>query len=269
MIRIHRPTKIPKILRTQGQTATRTLLAQYKADPSIEMVIDAKIYGDPSVKDALRIAQHGKCAFCESLVAHISPGDIEHFRPKKGYRQDVDDDTLRTPGYFWLAYSWKNLLFACEECNRRHKKNWFPLANPKQRATPKGRSLKPEQPLFIDPSALEPRNHITFREHIAVAVNDDITGRTTIEGLGLNRSGPEPKGLLERRRDSFISLTKDWQMFRNLEILLTKKPSSELVENRTILRDRFTANHQPTAEYSAMARDYLLAVGFLPNPDAA
>jgi hypothetical protein len=44
------------------------------ADPEAhrDFEFDGGIYGHRSVKDALREAQHGKCAFCESKIAHIS-----------------------------------------------------------------------------------------------------------------------------------------------------------------------------------------------------
>ncbi len=78
--------------------------------------------------------QHDKCAFCESKVSAIAYGDVEHFRPKAGYQQSHDDD-LQRPGYYWLAYEWSNLFFSCSICNQQGKRNVFPLANPRRRAT--------------------------------------------------------------------------------------------------------------------------------------
>jgi hypothetical protein len=91
---------------------------------------------------------HGKCAYCEThLGGARQPGDAEHFRPKGGvnYRQLdagsaacipalAEDETvtpattIQHPGYFWLAYNWKNLLPACNFCNRAAgKRNQFPI----------------------------------------------------------------------------------------------------------------------------------------------
>ena len=58
--------------------------------------------------------------FCESKVSHIAYGDVEHFRPKAGYRQRPEDPLVQ-PGYYWLAYEWSNLLFCCQLCNQRFK----------------------------------------------------------------------------------------------------------------------------------------------------
>src|SRR5574341_1145443 len=66
----------------------------------------------------------GKCAYCETLIAENHPGDIEHFRPKGRVTdsmgrqlmvQDENGEEYPHPGYYWLAYDWKNLLLACED----------------------------------------------------------------------------------------------------------------------------------------------------------
>ncbi len=58
-------------------------------------------YKMPDIKDKLRTIYYSKCAYCESLVEQ---GHVEHYRPK-----DV---------YYWLAYSWDNLLYGCPTCNQ-------------------------------------------------------------------------------------------------------------------------------------------------------
>ena len=75
------------------------------------------VYGHESVKSALKNLQHGKCCFCEAKVSHVSHGDVEHFRPKAGYQIDENAPLVR-PGYFWLAYDFSNLFFACQICNQ-------------------------------------------------------------------------------------------------------------------------------------------------------
>jgi uncharacterized protein (TIGR02646 family) len=124
---------------------------------------DRTVYAEHSVKDALIAMQHAKCAFCEAKPLHVSSGDVEHFRPKAAVRQS-ETSGLERPGYFWLAYEWENLLFACERCNRRHKRNLFPLVDPTMRARGPSGDLAQEQPVFIDPSAEDPTPHITFRD---------------------------------------------------------------------------------------------------------
>ena len=67
-----------------------------------------------------------KCAYCEKSLSDI-PVDAEHWRPKRRVTNATVQDH---PGYFWLAYSWRNLLPACSMCNSYDgKKNQFPVTN--------------------------------------------------------------------------------------------------------------------------------------------
>ncbi len=70
-------------------------------------------YKKPDVKAALIAIYHYKCAFCEQKVEQFQ---VEHFRPKSIY--------------YWLAYSWDNLLLACPTCNV-HKKAHFEILDKK------------------------------------------------------------------------------------------------------------------------------------------
>jgi uncharacterized protein (TIGR02646 family) len=156
---------------------------------------DAGLYGHPLVRQALLAAQHGKCAFCESKIAHIAPGDVEHFRPKGGWRQR-QGAPLQRPGYYWLAYEWTNLFLACALCNQRFKQNLFPLRRPARRARNHTQDLKSEEPLLLDPGSDEPESHIAFRGAVPFAISRSPRGERTIEILGLRR-----EALMERRRD--------------------------------------------------------------------
>lgn len=111
--------------------------------------------------------------------------DVEHFRPKKAVLED--DGRLRRPGYYWLAYTWENLLLACAECNRRQKRNNFPIEG--ERARRPEDALDQERPIFIDPAGPDdPEALITFTDlGRAVAVDGNQRGKVTIEGLHLNR----------------------------------------------------------------------------------
>ncbi len=254
MISIQRPAT-PSILTTKGTLANAKLKARVQTSPSIPLKSKeflAKIYADPDVKTALSIAQHGKCAFCEAKVTHISYGHIEHYRPKAGYRQSTND-MLNKPGYFWLAYTWENLLFSCELCNSRHKGNLFPLANPNRRAKSATDNLADEQPLFIDPTSQYPSDFIRFRKHVPFAVNGNSHGKQTIQSLGLKR-----EALNEHRSAHLRLIVITWKLTVELRKSTSSSASRKLRETEDTLRDVA----RPSAEYSAMARDYLLSVGF-------
>lgn len=63
---------------------------------------DKNLYKVGSVQKKLKDIYHLKCAYCEQKLLD-APKHIEHYRPK-----DI---------YYWLAYSWDNLLLSCGSCN--------------------------------------------------------------------------------------------------------------------------------------------------------
>jgi hypothetical protein len=167
---------------------------------------------------------------------------VEHFRPKAGVYSEASGK-VSTPGYYWLAYEWTNLLFACEQCNRRGKKNHFPLLDETKRARHHTHALSRERPVFVDPTVEDPTRHVSFRDEIAYGRTP--RGRVTVEALQLNR-GP----LATRRADALRTL----RALRNAEAALAlrrgKKEREALVEVRAVLRDLDSER----AEYSAMLR---------------
>jgi hypothetical protein len=63
------------------------------------------------VKSDLAAMQYNKCCYCEKREEQAKYRDVEHYRPKSTY--------------WWLAWTWENLLFACVDCNREHKRDRF------------------------------------------------------------------------------------------------------------------------------------------------
>ena len=117
----------------------------------------------------------GKCAYCEAPIVGVQRGGIEHFRPKLGvtdendrdiYLQDSNGDPevdaegepLRHPGYYWLAYDWRNLLPTCAICNEPStfggkkigKHNRFPVSG---RHAQVPAEVGGEQELLINPAS--------------------------------------------------------------------------------------------------------------------
>jgi hypothetical protein len=238
MIRVTKPGQAPRILRERGQRTTEVNQQAFE-DGERTFDFDSSLYGAKSVKNALIASQLGKCAFCESKVRHIAHGDVEHYRPKGGFRQS-DGDPLEQPGYFWLAYGWENLFFACQLCNQSFKKNLFPLADPTRRARSHLDDLTAEEPILINPVDDEPTALIGFREEMAFAINDDPRARITIKVLGLNR-----EELAEFRLD-YLAPFK-----RLLQVLPLLPPDSDEVRDIQALFEQAVL---PMAQYSSMIR---------------
>ena len=127
MIRIRKPKTQPAPLRKKGPAAHKRLCDFYAQPRSEPPVFEPAIYNAPAVRQALHKAQHGKCAYCE-MQQQSTALPTEHFRPKGGVTTDVDYVTS-PQGYWWLAWSWHNLFFACGTCNSPARKgNHFALA---------------------------------------------------------------------------------------------------------------------------------------------
>ncbi len=246
MIRIHRPNTVPTILVELGALHVSEMVDALRRDSEAykSFKFRGSIYGHPSVKASLFAAQQAKCAFCEQILSKYCYGDVEHFRPK-GQAQQAAGEPFVKPGYYWLAYEWSNLLVACDDCNSKHKKSFFPLACPTDRACGPSDDLTKEQPLLVDPMREEPADFIRFNRHVAVAPDDNSRGTITRQVLGLNR---EP---LKRRREEWLEKLK-------LLKATAEASFSESISHRAkaLLPRCATAE----AEFSAMARDYLASV---------
>ena len=66
-----------------------------------------------SLKDVLAEPSKGKCWYCETNEIR-SDNPIDHFRPKNRVSDCIDH-----PGYWWLAFDWKNYRYTCTYCNSR------------------------------------------------------------------------------------------------------------------------------------------------------
>ena len=158
-----------------------------------------------SARRYLRFMQALKCAYCERRLPADNE-DVEHFRPKSLVRRRTK---LRDIGYYWLSWTWDNLLFVCRRCNTK-KGSWFRQLGdgpsetedwqpaPNSRLQPEQMPPGPEQPLMIDPTAIGdddgPIVHICFtpwrrksgERWTPTARNGSERGYETIKRLGLD-----------------------------------------------------------------------------------
>lgn len=252
MIRIER-CPAPAILHERGEAAKDRLCDAYDRGTRTftDKDFDASIYAAATVKAALRETQRRKCAFCESIFDHIGYGDVEHFRPKAGYKQHEADD-LRRPGYYWLAYAWSNLFYSCQLCNQRFKRNLFPLKDGRRRARSHRSNLDAEEPLLVDPAARDPVRYVGFRGEYAYAVEGCREGEVTIEVLGLNR-----EELVEVRRRHLKVLKWLVRLRDRLYKEVAADPSPKRSEELRELEDALQASRAAAGEYAAMVRAFL------------
>lgn len=116
-------------------------------------------------KDTVEILwerQHHKCCWCEGNPVEHGYKDVDHYRPKA--EADRSPGCVEVHGYWWLAFNWDNLLFACQVCNRSHKRVRFPLQVGSTALRAEEKAPGREQPLLLDPAHLtiHPATHIEF-----------------------------------------------------------------------------------------------------------
>ena len=139
----------------------------------------------------LHAAQHGKCAYCE-MQQQSTALPTEHFRPKAGVTRDPEHPTS-SQGYWWLAWSWENLFFACGTCNSPARKgNHFALERGSVPLMAEQQPAGGEVPMFIDPAREDPIEHIMFvreqtRRWVPRPRGGSPRGDYTIRKLGLDR----------------------------------------------------------------------------------
>lgn len=128
-------------------------------------------YTSSGIRNKLNAIYNNKCAYCEKKVldAEIS---IEHYRPKSIY--------------YWLSYSWDNLLFCCQTCNQ-NKGNNFDIKNDKVNYN--GESFinihnlgikynKIEEPFIINPEIDDIVNEIDFDKSGQISSKNEKIDKT-------------------------------------------------------------------------------------------
>lgn len=220
MIRVERGAEPPELRLSRKRHLARAMLSLAVGekvtfegyDVEVEDVADAR----HTVKKRLFRRQHQKCAYCER-----SGGDrgqpVEHMRPKGGAdrgdpRTDKRGVKVDAQHYWWLAWSWDNLVFACTSCNASGAKGtWFPLA-------PGSASLKSpdvlradlddaafdttrEAAMLLDPTRDNPLDHIVWLPTNPAEVPEkflweprdkgSVRGAITIQALGLRHTLPD------------------------------------------------------------------------------
>jgi len=165
MIRIDRRHE-PAVLATErGTELPRVRAIAITRSPTADDI--GTSYKPAAVVRALQDAQHNKCCYCERFVED-KYHDVEHWRPKA--RADRTHGAI-DPGYWWLAWTWSNLLFSCNNCNRPNrdvdgrlvgKGDRFPLAEGSIPLVAELAAPGRELPLLLDPAArdIDPIDHI-------------------------------------------------------------------------------------------------------------
>jgi len=150
---------------------------------------DKNRYKVGSVQKKLNKIYHLKCAYCEQKLLD-APKHIEHYRPK---------DT-----YYWLAYSWDNLLLCCGACNSAKGKRFAIKNSPVTYSNEAfcdihsfGNSYDlSEEPMIINPEKEDVLDLILFDGNAQIYSYNERVQHTIENACNLNRGE-----LVERRKE--------------------------------------------------------------------
>ncbi len=140
-------------------------------------------YRHPDIKAALLKETHGKCAYCESKLLHITYGDIEHIVPKSTKAE--------------VTFEWTNLTLACDVCNTNKSDKFSHGVG------------------FVDPYLQDPTQHFNFIGGLVFAKTGDDDARLTEETLRLNRAE-----LVERRNERIRYLREQVEVIKRAPVHL-------------------------------------------------
>jgi hypothetical protein len=208
-------TNVWKKWREKCETEQLTHNSAYATGKIAE--VSGKLYRErKDVYFALNGPFHGKCVYCETLIVANHPGDLDHFRPKNrvtdfnGTVMIKDGRGIDIPhkGYYWLAYDFRNLLPACEDCNRPSKarsrgiligkRDIFPVKGDFRAESP-GEERR-EKPLLLNPTAKKIEKHLIVNEK-GFIIPQTTEGKICCKVFGLN----ERQALVQERMDAYMT----------------------------------------------------------------
>lgn len=176
MIEVDKNLKsIPLILQSESRKKAflhNTKLAKYD-DKS-------NLYKVGSVDKALCELYNNKCAYCEKDISDEDK-HIEHYRPKNIY--------------YWLAYSWDNLLLSCSKCNKKKGEKFEVIKNKVVYSDEKFEDIHSlgefydeiEKPKLINPEREDILDRLIFDNEATMSSCDERISFTIDDVCDLNR----------------------------------------------------------------------------------
>lgn len=147
------------------------------------------------IRSRLTSIYKGKCAFCEQKVEQYH---VEHYRPKATY--------------YWLAFSWDNLMLSCPTCNQNKGVN-FDLTGTKVTFNNTEANLRSinnssasydlvESPKMVNPEITDPFGEIRFQIN-GIIESDNVRFAYTIEKCKIDRKdlNDNRRSILDRFRE--------------------------------------------------------------------
>jgi hypothetical protein len=246
---------------------TRWLTAARKARTEAEQAYDGtgtvatfqdRVWKRLLASFLLEAVFYNKCAYCEVNILVSGDAHAEHYRPKGAVTRLTAEDKeelvtvggVPHPGYYWLAYEWRNLMPACQRCNTHGKRNFFPVGNvhvaDRAAVTDLDELDRIEQPLLLNPFKDEPSQHLIFgRWGTVAALDGSERGAESIRIYTLDRGAVVDDRWVHQQR-----AMDDW-----LKIMGDHDASTD--EIRARLQAKLDGLRTGRAPYSVACLDFL------------
>lgn len=254
--------------RLRGKDATWWQQWSARAEAETQLLIKARLSGkgrgfNPVILSELKEwllhnVFYNKCALCEyDVVSDYYYGDSEeHYRPKSEVTEEHDGriepvlmpDGHPHPGYYWVAYDWRNMFPLCARCRRNGKGTQFPIDAERVSDPRKARDTETlnqvEAPQLLNPYKDYPTKHLKFGVKGAVTALSR-NGQATIKALCLSGEAFAS----ERQRQQEMA----WSVLQFLidQSARQARPIGELLER---CMESYTG---PKAPFSQAVSDYL------------
>jgi uncharacterized protein (TIGR02646 family) len=207
------------------QTAI-TKHGSYQKIPNPERNRLTKHYKDSEITKTLFQSSHDKCAYCECNPTEGGYIEVDHFKPKSLYPENIFD--------------WDNLLPACARCNKAksdHDTVKEEIVNPYK--------LDPEEIFYFDEELLQAKQGVHF----------DICIKT-INVCKLNRAGlTKPRLVIYRELLAFIAaMEKTLDQFTAATEKKEKKALLTDLHDSIAIIDLFKI---PNSRYAGFCRYFL------------
>ena len=183
---------------------------------------DSSKYAHKDIRKQLWAMSHGKCFYCESPLVD-TPKEVDHFI-------EVAADSS-------MAYEWRNLYLACQNCNDKLPHGAIPVSE------------------VLDPcrdSDKEIRSNITYEDEVIRAIPGSPKGMKTIEKYRLNTE------LLDSKRAKWLN---------KIAKAIIDIQADQIKEGRTCCNEeearRLQLFMQPDSPYSLMSTIYIGKIKFL------
>lgn len=213
-----------------------------------------------ALREHLAVMSHGKCWYSEASE-RVSRYQVDHYRPH-GRAKQAEKEFAE--GYSWLAFDLENFRLAgmlCNVANQEYsaatvgKADWFPLRDPRSRATLVAKDCSPESPLLLDPLDPDDPPKLNFNDNGEVVPADELDPpeaenvQLAIRCLGLYQSQ-----LAGARKSKWLDCSRKIAKYNRL----AKKPKGTRTEEGEAtlreLRNELIAMTKSESEFAAVAR---------------